>query len=355
MASAMHISPGLEPSQRCRPWEKANGQRGLSAELHNAGGPHQPFKNKCLGHPQRKPKIRGLLSVPRKDLGWAGKQNPKEKTQNTLNGQVSRVWGGGWASARGIRGWGRGPRPERTLLKHMRVRSWLVANSPLTGRRENGPRILNTPSLQGRHWAQEERLPKRRTMSCQCQSPLPEVESRCLETRQLSHSPLQPCSSHSGVPPCESVSHFSPIFSADSSNKGFLRRPRMPNRAAKACVCSSRRPQSQPRLQAHFPHGERKHTRGKQIRPRACHRPGGTRSSIRMCSRRPRPRAQRAGPITGSVGAESAGPLSRRPGGPSPPGVQAPHPPGPGGRCEMGHAASPPHCPRVAMRPTPSK
>lgn len=55
------------------------------------GGPRQPFKNKCLGHPQRKPKIRGLLSVPRKDLGWAGKQDPKEKTQNTSSGHVSRV------------------------------------------------------------------------------------------------------------------------------------------------------------------------------------------------------------------------------------------------------------------------
>lgn len=80
--------------------------------------PRQPFKYKRLGHPQRKPKIGGLLSVPRKDLGWAAKQNLKGKTQNTSAGRVSRVWGeGGVTGASGAGG------PRRTLVKPVTARS----------------------------------------------------------------------------------------------------------------------------------------------------------------------------------------------------------------------------------------
>ena len=103
----------LSHPRNARAWRGPAGTAVLVLCCIMPGGPRQPSENKCLGHPQRKPKIRGLLSVPRKDLGWAGKQNPKEKTQNTSASRVSRVCGGerwvGWASARGVRGWGQGP------------------------------------------------------------------------------------------------------------------------------------------------------------------------------------------------------------------------------------------------------
>lgn len=46
--------------------------------------------------------------MPRKDPDWAGKQNPKEKTQNTSNGQVSRVWWGRVGFSQGHWGLGQG-------------------------------------------------------------------------------------------------------------------------------------------------------------------------------------------------------------------------------------------------------
>ena len=182
-----------------------------------AGGPRQPFKNKCLGHPRRKPKIRGLLSVPRKDPGWAGKQNPKEKTQNTSAGQVSRVWGWGWGWGGGRRGRGA---PQGTGLKHRRPRSWLVANTPARKERR-GPSPLSTPSLQGHCWARNEVLRKQRMMSRRRRRPPQRVQSRCLESRQLPPTrPYSPARLTPGSPPSrESLSHFSPIVSADSPTR----------------------------------------------------------------------------------------------------------------------------------------
>lgn len=91
-----------------------------------------------------------------------------------------------------------------------------------------------------------------------------------------SYTPLQPCSPPSGVPLRVSVSHFSAIFWADSSTRD--------SGDTLALAFSSRRPQSQPRLQDQDRSldGGRKPRQGRQICPRDClqgaRSPVGTRS-----------------------------------------------------------------------------